>query len=241
MITGGFTRLRWRLGAAIALGLAGILAPSRIRAQGASPDRGSAGWSFYATGNISPWGFHELALDPTYGASLGVLRGTGTAFEFGMEGLYERLAPQRGTGVFLYCEPDATGCQSGPAPCTIATPGCIREENSTEFRSEKLQLIAVARLRRLRGTVRPYAESSMGLYYAHSRDRGSTVFSGAETWTNQWDYPSSGVGLLLGIGGGLELPVGSRLGLVVLARLHAQVGNEAARITPTFGLGVRLQ
>jgi hypothetical protein len=237
MLTGS----RCRVGVAIALGLAAIVTPLRVRAQTANPDRGTMGWSYYATGNISPWGFHELALDPTYGASIGVLRGTGTAFELGVEGLYERLAPQRGTGVFLYCEPDATGCQSGPAPCTIDTPGCIREENSTEFRSEKLQLIGIARLRRMRGTVRPYAESSMGLYYAHSRDRGSTVFSGAETWTNQWDYPSSGVGLLLGLGGGLELPVGSRLGLVVLTRLHAQIGNEAARLTPTFGLGARLR
>ena len=227
MITSMLTGSRRCVGAAIALGLAAIVMPSRVGAQTPNPDRGTMGWSYYATGNISPWGFHELALDPTYGAAVGVLRRTETTFEFGLEGLYERLAPQRGRSVFVSCRPDATEC--------------TREESSTQFRSEKLQLIGIARLRALHGTLRPYAESSMGVYYAHSRDRGSVVLSGAETGTNQWDYPSSGIGLLLGLGGGLELPVGRRLGLVFLTRLHAQIGNEAARLTPTFGLGVRLR
>jgi hypothetical protein len=81
----------------------------------------------------------------------------------------------------------------------------------------------------------------MGVYYASSRDQGSVVYSGAESGTNQWDYPSSGIGLLLGLGGGLELPVGSQFALLFLSRLHAQIGDEASRLTPTFGLGVRLE
>jgi hypothetical protein len=228
-------------GAAVAVCFAATAAPSTIPAQVAIPDGGPVGWSYYATGNISPWGFHELALDPTYGAAIGVLRETGTSFDFGVEALYERLAPQSGANVYFYCQPDAIECLASPAPCTIATPGCIREENSTEFRAEKAQLLGIARLRALHGTVRPYAESSMGVYYASTRDKGSVVYSGADVGANQWNYPSSGIGLLLGLGGGLELQVGSRFALLLLSRLHAQIGDESSRLTPTLGLGVRLE
>ena len=230
-----------RIRFAVAIGFAAFGAASRAAAQTAMAFPSPKGWSYYATGNISPWGFHELALNPTYGAAIGVLRGTGTTFEFGVEGLYERLATQSGTNVYLYCQPDAIECLSTPAPCTTDTPGCIREESSTRFGSEKAQLVGIARLRGLHGTPRPYAESSMGVYYASSRDQGSVVYTGAESGTSQWDFPSSGFGLLLGLGGGLEFPVGDGLALLFLSRLHAQIGNEAARLTPTFGLGVRLE
>jgi hypothetical protein len=230
-----------RVGAAIAVAFAAVVAPSRMPAQAATPSEGRAGWSYYVTGNVSPWGFHELALDPTYGAAIGMLRETGTTFEFGVEALYERLAPQSGVNTYFYCQPDAIECLSSPAPCSIDAPGCIREDNATAFSSEKAQLIGIARLRAWRGAVRPYAESSMGVYYASSRDKGSVVYSGAASGTDQWDYPSSGIGLLLGLGGGLELPVGRRFTLLFLSRLHAQLGDEASRLTPTFGLGLRLE
>jgi hypothetical protein len=164
-----------------------------------------------------------------------VLRGTETTFEFGAEGLYERLATQSGTNVYPYCQPDAIEFLSAPAPCMTDTPGCIREESSTRFGSEKGQLVGITRLRMLHGTLRPYAESSVGVYYASSRDQGSVVYTGAESGTSQWDFPSSSFGLLLGLGAGLELPVGDWLALLFVSRLHAQIGDEAARLTPTFG------
>jgi hypothetical protein len=59
------------------------------------------------------------------------------------------------------------------------------------------------------------------------------------------DDRAKGNGLSLGLGGGLEVPVSGRLAVLLSGRLHGHIGDRAGgalrAITPTLGLGVRLQ
>lgn len=100
--------------------------------------------------------------------------------------------------------------------------------------ADKLQILGLARLRATRGTVRPYAESSIGLYHMSSRFQ-------AVIEAEPIDDRTSGNGLLLGLGGGLEVPVSGRLAVLLASRLHGHLGGELRTLTPTFGLGVRYQ
>jgi hypothetical protein len=100
--------------------------------------------------------------------------------------------------------------------------------------ADKLQILGLARLRATRGAVRPYAESSIGLYHMFSRFQA--VIAGEPI-----DDRTTGNGLSLGLGGGLEVPVSNRLAALLAGRLHAHLGGELRTVTPTFGLGVRIR
>lgn len=104
--------------------------------------------------------------------------------------------------------------------------------------ADKLQILGLARLRAVHGTVRPYAESAIGLYHMSSRFQ-------AVIDSEPIDDRVSGNGLSLGLGGGLEVAVSGRVAVLLAGRLHGHVGERAGgelrAITPTFGLGVRVQ
>lgn len=100
--------------------------------------------------------------------------------------------------------------------------------------ADKLQILGLARLRATRGAVRPYAESSIGLYHMSSRFQ-------AVIDTEPVDDRTTGNGLSLGLGGGLEVAVSGGMALFLAGRLHGHIGGELRALTPTFGLGVRVQ
>jgi hypothetical protein len=103
--------------------------------------------------------------------------------------------------------------------------------------ADKLQILGLARLRAARGTVRPYGEASLGLYHMSSRFQ-------AVTDAGPIDDHSTGNGLLLGLGGGLEVPLSGRWAVLLGGRLHGHIGGRGGAlraITPTFGVGVRVQ
>jgi hypothetical protein len=104
--------------------------------------------------------------------------------------------------------------------------------------ADKLQVLGLARLRALRGAVQPYAEASLGLYHMSSRFE-------AVIEAEPIDDRTTANGLLLGLGGGLEAPVSGRLAVLLGGRLHGHIGERAGgalrAITPTLGVGVRVQ
>jgi hypothetical protein len=217
-----------------------LAAVARAAPAAAQANAPSEGWMAYATGVLSPAGLRDLGAGRATGGSVALLRGTGTALEYGLEALYEQSGPTTRHDVRSYCTRADTGCQT---PCTPAVAGCIEERASFYEMSDKTQLLGVVRLHATAGAVRPYAETGLGVYLFEAHGVASSVSTGGEPDPYEFHYDDrrrTG-GLALAMGLGVEVPVARRAALLAGLRLHGHLGDGPEVLHPTLSAGVRLQ